>query len=195
MPTRPAADTVVVRPGEPAEAAEIAWLAATTFPLACPPGTAVDEMARHIAMHLTPGAFARWARSADHALLVAARGGELVGYALLHLGTPDGVEEAHVVAAATRGDGTSVELSKIYAHPLALGSGTSSELMRGAIAAAAELSAAHGHSAPLPLWLGTNGQNLRAQAFYRKHGFVVVGTRTYDVGGHTHDDVVMLRRP
>ena len=152
-------------------------------------------MARHIATHLTPAAFAAWARSPEHALLVAVRGGELVGYALLHLGVPDGAAEAAVVAAAAHGDGRSVELSKIYAHPLALGSGASSALMRGAIVAAAELSLAHGYPEPLPLWLGTNTQNARAQAFYRKHGFVVVGTRTYDVGGHQHDDVVMLHRP
>lgn len=190
----PAPDATVVRRATPSEAAEVAWLAAMTFPLACPPGTAVDEMARHIATHLTPAAFAAWAVSVDHALLVAARGDELLGYALLHLGVPDGADEARVLADSTGGPGPAVELSKIYAHPLELGSGTSSELMRAAITAAAGLSTAHGHAAPLPLWLGTNGRNERAQAFYRKHGFVVVGTRSYDVGGHVHDDVVMLHR-
>ncbi|ACZ31411.1 GCN5-related N-acetyltransferase [Xylanimonas cellulosilytica DSM 15894] len=185
---------LLVRPALPTEAAHVAWLAATTFPLACPPGAAVEEMARHIATHLTPAAFTAWTASADHTLLVASLGGELLGYALLHLGVPEGAQEARAVAAATGGDGPSVELSKIYAHPLHLGDGTSSALMRATVAAASDLSVAHGHDAPLPLWLGTNSQNLRAQAFYRKHGFVVVGTRTYDVGGHVHDDVVMLHR-
>lgn len=187
--------TVVVRRADAQEAAEVAWLAATTFPLACPPGTSVDEMARHIATYLTPAAFLGWSSSPAHALLVAARGDELFGYALLHLGAPDGADEARVVAAATGSAGPSVELSKIYAHPLALGTGTSSELMRGAIAAASDLSVAHGHPSSLPVWLGTNSRNERAQAFYRKHGFVVVGARTYDVGGQVHDDVVMLRQP
>ncbi len=188
------ATPVVVRPAAPSESAEVAWLAAMTFPLACPPGTATDEMARHIATHLAPADFAAWVASPDHALLVAKRGDELLGYALLHLGEPEGSDERRVLAAVTGGEGPSVELSKIYVHPFALGSGTSSDLMRGAIAAAHDLSAAHGHPASLPLWLGTNGGNERAQAFYRKHGFAVVGTRSYDVGGHVHDDVVMLHR-
>jgi GNAT superfamily N-acetyltransferase len=176
------------------EAAQVAWLAATTFPLACPPGTAVDEVARHIATHLTPAAFAAWAASDEHALLAVVQGGEIAGYALLHLGELDGSAESRAVLAATRATGPAVELSKIYAHPLAIGTGASAALMRGAIDAAATLAAGHGHAAPLPLWLGTNAGNLRAQAFYRKHGFEVVGTRTYDVGGGVHDDVVMLHR-
>ena len=189
-----APDAVVVRPAQASEAADVAWLAATTFPLACPPGTSADEIARHIAAHLAPADFRAWAVSPDDALLVAAREDQLLGYALLHLGMPAGEDEALVLARATGSDGPSVELSKIYAHPLSLGAGSSSSLMRGAIEAAVSLSASHGYPAGLPLWLGTNARNLRAQAFYRKHGFAVVGTRTYDVGGHLHDDVVMVHR-
>lgn len=178
----------------------MAWLAAATFPLACPPGTERVEMALHVARKLTPARFRAWAASPDHALLVAvAPGGDqgeaadrLLGYALVQVGTPDGVQEAAVLRDATGGPGPYAELSKIYAHPDAQGSGSSSALMAGAVRAAGELAAAHGH-AGLPLWLGTNGENRRAQAFYRKHGFEVVGTRTYDVGGVLHDDVVMLR--
>ena len=59
--------------------------------------------------------------------------------------------------------------------------------MRGAVDAAAELGPG------LPFWLGTNGRNERAQAFYRKSGFEVVGRRTYRVGDLEHDDVVLLR--
>jgi GNAT superfamily N-acetyltransferase len=184
--------TVVVRPALVSEAADIAWLAATTFPLACPPGTAVADMARHVAAHLTPSHFRGWAADRDHALLVADDGRTLLGYALLHLGAPDGDQEAAVLRDATGSSGPYVELSKIYAHPLAQGTSSSSALMRGAIEAARTLAGEHGHAA-LPLWLGTNGQNARAQAFYRKHGFAVVGTRAYDVGGQLHDDVVMLR--
>ncbi len=183
----------IVRPVRAEEAAAVAWLAATTFPLACPPSTAVDEMARHIATHLTPSAFAGWATSDEHTLLAVGQGDGMVGYALLHL-REDASEETQVVADAARASGPTIELSKIYAHPLAIGTGASAALMRGAIDAAAHLSAAHGHPAPLPLWLGTNAGNARAQAFYRKHGFVVVGTRKYDVGGRVHDDVVMLHR-
>ena len=44
-----------------------------------------------------------------------------------------------------------------------------------------------------PAWLGTNADNARARAFYARHGFALVGERTYRVGGQDHADVVMLR--
>ncbi len=192
-----AAAPLSVRPAQEHEAAEVAWLAALTFPLACPPETATEEMALHIAAQLTPAHFTRWATSEEHRLLVAERPGAdgqaLVGYALLRLGPAGSTDEAAVLARATSSPGPYVELSKIYAHPAALGSGTSSALMEGAVEAARNLAVAHGFPS-LPLWLGTNKGNARAQSFYRKHGFVVVGERTYEVGGRQHDDVVMLRR-
>jgi ribosomal protein S18 acetylase RimI-like enzyme len=174
---------VVVRRAEPAETAEIAWLAALTFPLACPPGTSPATMAAHVATHLTPQHFADWATSSRHGLFVARADG-VVGYALLALGQPDGHAEREALAAVT--DGPVVELSKIYVHPHHQGDGTADLLMTAAVDDATRL---------LPggtLWLGTNGRNGRAQAFYRRHGFDVVGTRTYDVGGVQHDDVAML---
>ncbi|SDF63366.1 Acetyltransferase (GNAT) family protein [Cellulosimicrobium cellulans] len=103
-----------------------------------------------------------------------------LGYALLARGVPDDPD----VAAAV-GPGEAVELSKIYVHPAAQGTGVASVLMTATTGAAALLGPG------LPLWLGTNGHNARAQAFYRKHGFAVVGGRTYVVGGETHADVVM----
>ncbi len=43
------------------------------------------------------------------------------------------------------------------------------------------------------LWLGVNQENTRARRFYQKHGFEVVGTRTFVVGSQTHDDFLMQR--
>lgn len=180
--------SATVRRATAAEAADIAWLAAVTFPLACPPGTPVATMAAHIAAHLTPTHVARWASSANHVLLVADDGGALTGYALLVHGEPRGNEESAALGAAV-GPGPYVELSKIYVHPGRIGDGTSGALMTATIAAAEELAPGR------PLWLGTNGDNARAQSFYRRHGFDVVGTRTYDVGGVQHADVVMLHTP
>ncbi len=189
-PTLSTSPGVVVRSADPTEAAEIAWLASVTFPLACPPGTPVPTMAAHIAAHLSPAAFRTWAVSDKHALLVAVAtdpGTPLVGYTLVGLGEPDGAAERDVLRSVA-GDGPYAELSKIYVLPHAQGSGIAGLLMAGAVAAARDL------DPDAPVWLGTNGENRRAQAFYRKHGFEVVGGRTYDVGGVEHDDVVMLRR-
>ncbi|MFV2145036.1 GNAT family N-acetyltransferase [Isoptericola sp. G70] len=188
------AQPVVVRRARAREAAEIAWLAALTFPLACPPGTPVPTMAAHVAQHLTPGHFARWSTSPEHVLLVAESPtgagdtGGPVGYALLVRGEPSGTKELAVLRAAV-GPGPYVELSKIYVHPDHLGTGTAGRILSEATDEARRLAPGS------PLWLGTNGENARAQAFYRRHGFDVVGRRTYDVGGVQHDDVVMLQSP
>ncbi|WP_407317140.1 N-acetyltransferase [Isoptericola halotolerans] len=185
------APSVVVRPARVHEAAETAWLAALTFPLACPAGTPVTTMAAHIATHLTPARFAAWAASSEHVLLVAETTGPtegtgaVAGYALLARGEPAGDEESAVLRSVA-GSGPSVELSKIYVHPGHLGVGTAGRLLDVATAEAHRLAPGR------PFWLGTNGENQRAQAFYRRHGFDVVGRRTYDVGGVQHDDVVML---
>jgi len=193
--------SVVVRSARTDESAHVAWLAALTFPLACPPGTPVATIAEHVATHLSPSAVRAWVASDRHALLVAVDEGRdapadgattPLGYALVSFGEPDGDEERGVLRAVA-GAGPYAELSKIYVHPGVLGGGVAARLLDGAVAAAADLGAAAGVDAPL--WLGTNAQNARAQAFYRKHGFEVAGTRTYDVGGARHDDVVMVRRP
>ncbi|MEL7977135.1 GNAT family N-acetyltransferase [Isoptericola sp. F-RaC21] len=195
--TVPHPSSVLVRPAHAEECAHVAWLAALTFPLACPPGTAVATMAAHVAAHLSPSAVSGWIESDTHALLVAVAADQddrpdhgpatPVGYALVALGEPDGADEREVLRS-TAGPGPYAELSKIYVHPDALGGGVAALLLEAAVAAAADLGGA------APVWLGTNGQNARAQAFYRKHGFEVAGRRTYDVGGQQHDDVVMLRR-
>ncbi|WP_369375469.1 GNAT family N-acetyltransferase [Promicromonospora sp. Populi] len=180
--TRPGA----VRRATAQDAAEVAWLAAVTFPLACPPRSTRSEMATHIAQKLTVGQFRDWATSAEHTLLVYDDGTRLLGYALLALGTPQGAAESAVVREASLRAAPYVELSKIYVLPDAQGSGVASGLMQGASDAAAELGPG------LPLWLATNTHNQRAQAFYRRSGFEVVGKRTYAVGGVTHDDLVFL---
>lgn len=181
--------TTTLRPATSDDAERLAALAAITFPLACPPGSDPAAVAEHVRTQLSPEKFVAWAASADHVLLVAeertgpvAGPGDLVGYALLVRGVPD---DADIVAVV--GPEPSVELSKIYVHPAAQGTGVAGDLMRAALDAAPAL------GADRAVWLGTNGENARAQAFYRKHGFTFAGTRTYVVGGEAHDDVVMVR--
>jgi ribosomal protein S18 acetylase RimI-like enzyme len=43
------------------------------------------------------------------------------------------------------------------------------------------------------VWLGVWERNLRAQAFYRKHGFAVVGTQVFMMGRDPQRDFVMAR--
>ncbi len=178
--------TARVRAATSDDAAALAGLAALTFPLACPPGASADAIAEHVATQLSPDRFRAWAASAAHALLVVEAPGppaHPLGYALLALGVPDDADVADAV-----GHRETVELSKIYVHPDAQGTGVAGALMGAALDAATVL--APGRT----VWLGTNGLNARAQAFYRKHGFVLVGERVYVVGGERHSDVVMVHR-
>ena len=89
------------------------------------------------------------------------------------------------VAAAVRRRPT-VELSKIYVLPEAHGSGGARALMEAGLDWARTRGA-------LGVWLGVNQQNERAQRFYAKSGFTVVGTKRFLVGGRHEDDFVMER--
>ncbi|TCM17032.1 ribosomal protein S18 acetylase RimI-like enzyme [Novosphingobium sp. PhB165] len=77
-----------------------------------------------------------------------------------------------------------IELKRIYLLSRFQGSLMSGTLMRTVV------EAAEGHKR---LLLGVKDDNLRALAFYAKHGFEQIGTRRFDVGGKTYDDLVLAR--
>jgi ribosomal protein S18 acetylase RimI-like enzyme len=76
-----------------------------------------------------------------------------------------------------------VELSKIYVRESHHGTGVARALMDVAISEAAGSGAAS-------VWLGVNQQNVRANRFYEKQGFVLRGTRFFQVGDSTEADYV-----
>ena len=79
-----------------------------------------------------------------------------------------------------------VELSKCYVHPDHHGAGVAGALMSASLDAA-RARGAHG------MWLGVNQHNARAQAFYVRSGFAVVGTKHFTVGARVEDDYVLER--
>ena len=104
---------------------------------------------------------------------------QTIGYAML-------VRGAEPDVASLLEPGLAVELSKMYVLPDHHGDGTAAALMEAGIAWAAKVGARD-------VWLGVNQANHRAQTFYRKHGFVVAGTRTFQVGAIAENDFVMVR--
>lgn len=80
-----------------------------------------------------------------------------------------------------------IELKRIYAFSRFHGAGVGKALMQAALADA------RARGAPR-LLLGTYGENHRAIAFYRKHGFDLIGTRQFQVGDQLYDDVVLAAR-
>ncbi len=205
----------VIRPARPEDAATLAWFAALTFPLACPPGSDPAAVARHITDKLSPAVFAGWATDPTAALLVAEPAADEpspgepspgepgagepgagestefttpLGYALVLTTPPEDPDIRRAV-----GPDPGAELSKIYVHPDAHGSTVAAELMAAALAAARRLLADRNGAASPRIWLGTNADNARARGFYLRSGFAVVGMRTFVVGGERHADVVLAR--
>jgi ribosomal protein S18 acetylase RimI-like enzyme len=150
--------------------AQLAAVAERTFPLACPPSVAPEDIAAFVEANLSELRFTEYLADPQRLILTARQDDRIVGYAMLIRG----------------GNSDRVELSKMYVLATQHGSGVSTLLMDAALAAAADWGADS-------VWLGVNQKNQRAQRFYRKSGFTVNGTRTFHVGAGIEHDYVMVR--
>ena len=151
--------------------AELAALAARTFPLACPPTVTRPDIAAFVEANLSDARFAEYLADPQRLILTAHDDRQIVGYAMLIRGIGD----------------DRVELSKMYVLPDHQGSGISTALMNATLDAAGKWGAGC-------VWLGVNQKNSRAQRFYQKCGFAINGVRTFQVGSGTENDYVMVRQ-
>jgi ribosomal protein S18 acetylase RimI-like enzyme len=163
------------------EVAELADVAARTFPLACPPSSSAQDIAAFIDANLSVTRFAEYLDDPDRVVLGARLDGRIVGYAMLIRGVLDDADVQRAVTVRP-----SVELSKMYVLPEGHGGGAAGALMDASLAQA---SGVGGRS----VWLGVNQKNQRAQRFYTKHGFKITGTKTFRVGEQLEQDYVMVR--
>jgi ribosomal protein S18 acetylase RimI-like enzyme len=162
-------DVRVVTTGS-VDTAELADVAARTFPLACPPAITPEDIASFVDANLSAERFAEYLADPRRAILTAAQDGRILGYAML-------VRDA---------DDDTAELSKIYVLADHHGAGVSAALMDLGVSTAEAWGVRR-------LWLGVNQGNERAQRFYLKHGFTINGTRTFQVGARLENDYVMVR--
>jgi ribosomal protein S18 acetylase RimI-like enzyme len=172
---------MTVRRAEPADAAELARVAAITFPLACPPSTTDQAKADFIAKWLSESSFATYLSAPDHILLLAEVDGASAGYTMLVTGEPHDPDVAAAVTARP-----TVELSKVYVMPQLHGTGVAAALMDASLVAARE-------SGAVSMWLGVNDENSRANRFYEKAGFAIVGMKKFRLGHVDEDDYVRER--
>ena len=84
------------------------------------------------------------------------------------------------------GDGSDMELKRIYLLSRYHGSGCGRALMETTTQRAQARGAQR-------LLLGVYAGNVRALAFYRKHGFEQIADRRFRVGDREYDDVVLAR--
>ena len=110
----------------------------------------------------------------NYVTIVADHDGELVAFAQVRLHSPKRIVRAEHPA----------ELHRLYVTGDWHGRGIAHEIM-SAVLAAATLKGADA------LWLSVWERNPRAIAFYRKHGFNVVGDRVFQVGTDPQRDLVM----
>jgi diamine N-acetyltransferase len=133
----------------------------------------VDEYADE---HFTAERVEAWFAKPCARTLLAFMAGRPVGYAHLR----------HARVPACVSDRKAVELSRLYLLASAQGHGLGNALMTAILAQAAELG-------DRTIWLGAYDRNVKALAFYARHGFVQVGTHEFEFGGKIYADPVLTR--
>lgn len=79
-----------------------------------------------------------------------------------------------------------IELSRLYSHQEFLGKGVGQNLMDACF----DFAKANSHDV---MWLGVWEYNPRAQRFYEKNGFSVVGRHTFQLGSDPQTDLLMQK--
>ena len=135
------------------------------------------DMVAYSATANAPEKFAGWIADPSNIVTLAefAATGSPIGYSVLI--------EPDLPIATGSGD---IELKRIYTLSRFHGSGLGNALMDTALNDARDMGRSR-------LLLGVYGKNLRARAFYERHGFTPVGERSFQVGAAVHRDVVYAR--
>ena len=172
---------VAVREATQDDAALLHRIAAETFPLACPADTPLESIEAFIAQNLAEASFADYLRDPSRELFVAEVDGDVAGYAMVVHDVPT---DADVVASVTIRPTS--ELSKLYVRAAHHGGGVAPALVDAVVDAA-------NTRGSLSVWLGVNDENVRANRFYEKSGFVTVGTKRFRLGERIESDFVRER--
>lgn len=162
-----------IRAATPDDAEALAMVAQATFLEAYAGLVSGPDMVAHARTQNSAEAMRECLAGGGRIWIAEARGTRApIGFAMLVAATFDD---------ALPGD---IELKRIYVLDRCQGTGLAQALLDLVVAASA------GHAR---LVLGVNRDNLKAQGFYRKHGFAIAGERTFTVGATTFDDYIYAR--
>jgi diamine N-acetyltransferase len=166
----------VLRVAVAADAPALAELAERTFRDTFAADNTKDDMDLHCTE--TFGAAIQGEEIADSSFvtLVAEHEGALIGYGQLQWRA---APEAVVAEKPA-------EIARLYVDRGWHGRGVAQQLMAALLSAAAAGGADR-------VWLGVWEHNPRAIAFYRKHGFVEVGSHVFQLGRDPQRDLLMVR--
>ena len=166
----------MIRAGAATDATALAELAARTFRETFAADNRPEDIAAHAAHAYGTVQQERELVDPNIATLLVEVDGELAGYAQLRSGRPP---------PCVTGE-EPVELWRLYiAHPWH-GRGVAQALMRRVESDAYRRGGR-------TLWLGVWERNERAQAFYRKNGFMEIGSHVFMVGTDAQTDRIFVR--
>ena len=169
---------IEIREATAADARPLTDLAFTTFwdAFAGHPKNAPDDLDAYMRKAFNVEQFESELDDPKSIFLLAQMGGELAGYSKLVL---DYIEPG---VTAER----PVELNRLYSHQKYLGKGVGQRLMD-------ECFRHRSVEDRDVMWLGVWEYNPRAQRFYEKNGFRVVGTHTFLLGSDPQTDLLMQK--
>lgn len=165
-----------IRKAHPGDAKRLAEVAEATFRATFGDTNTPEHMDRHCKDSYAERIQAAEISNPGMVTLVSEEAGEMLGYAQMRWGNCPGCVAAHSPG----------EIQRLYVVDGWHGRGVAQELMRACI----DEMGRHGADA---VWLGVWEHNPRAIAFYRKSGFVEVGSHTFPLGGDPQRDIVMVR--
>ena len=170
--------SITIRQAISEDAKLLTDLAYTTFwdAFAHHPKNAPDDLNHYMRQAFNQEQIAAELSDEKNIFLIAELGEEAAGYSKIIL---DNIEPGIVAERP-------VELSRLYAHQKHLGQGVGQTLMDACF------DRARAEDCDV-MWLGVWEYNPRAQRFYEKNGFRVVGKHVFQLGEDPQTDLLMQR--
>ena len=171
-------ETITIRQATADDAKALTDLAYTTFwdAFAHHPKNAPDDLNHYMRQAFSLEQTTKELAEEKSVFLIAEIDGEPAGYAKIIVdNSEDGITAERPI-----------ELNRLYSHQQFLGKGIGQALMNACF----ERAKAEGHDA---MWLGVWEYNPRAQRFYEKNGFRVVGSHVFQLGEDPQTDLLMQR--
>ena len=171
-------DQLTIRQATIDDAKVLTDLAYTTFwdAFAHHPKNAPDDLNHYMRQAFNVEQIATELADEKNIFLIAEIGDEPAGYSKIII---DNIEPGITAERP-------IELSRLYSHQKHLGRGVGQSLMEACF----ERARAEGRDV---MWLGVWEYNPRAQRFYEKNGFRVVGSHVFQLGEDPQTDLLMQR--